>query len=128
MFKTLKYLFLARVYKRAKKSFILLSGSLISLLLVSLILNDAISVAGGISVYVLLVVKWAVILSLLVLAGYSALKIVNIAFSPFGEDKKTSVAALGMQTEKDGKKEYILNKEILLTKSDQILEKYMKDL
>lgn len=124
MFKVLKYLLIANLYTRAKNSFLILFGAVISLILISLIINDAVSVASGISIYALLAIKWVSIISLLVVIGYSILKIINIATSPFTTEIKSStintVAA-------DSKKDRILNKEKLFTKSDSILQKYMKD-
>lgn len=125
MFKVFKYLFIANLYNKAKKSFFLLFGSIISLILISLIINDAICVASGISVYILLIVKWISILSLLILIGYSLLKIINIATSPFSnEDKENDFLE---EEVIDTKKDRILKKEKLFTKSDLILQKYMKD-
>ena len=125
MLKVFKYLFIASLYNKAKKSFFLLFGSIISLILISLIINDAISVAGGISVYMLLIVKWISILSLLILIGYSLLKIINIATSPFSNEDKENNSR--KEEVIDTKKDRILNKEKLFTKSDLILQKYMKD-
>jgi len=125
MFKVLKYLLLANLYKRAKKSFYILFGSLISLLLTSLILNDAVSVASGISIYILLLVKWVIILSLLGLIGFSILKIINVATSPFATEEKSQDANETIIV--DVKKARVLNKEKLLSKSDLIMQKYMKD-
>ena len=125
MFKVLKYLLLANLYNRAKKSFFILFGSLISLLLTSLILNDAVSVASGISIYILLLVKWIIILSLLGLIGFSILKIINVATSPFTTEEKSQDANETIIV--DVKKARVLNKEKLLSKSDLIMQKYMKD-
>jgi len=125
MFKVLKYLFIANLYARAKKSFLVLFGAIISLILISLIINDAVSVASDISIYILLVVKWVSILSLLVLIGYSILKIINIVALPFTTESQSSITNT---TVADSiKKDRILNKEKLFTKSDLILKKYMKD-
>jgi len=126
MFKTLKYLFLASLYKKAKKSFVMLSVYIVSLILFSFMINDVISVATGGLVYILLPIKWIVILSLLGLIAFSVLKIFNIAANPFESkpiDKKTDVK----QTPSATKKERILAKEKLFTQSDLILQKYMKD-
>ena len=125
MFKVFKYLFIANLYNKAKKNFLLLFGSIISLILISLIINDAISVASGISIYIFLIVKWISILSLLILIGYSLIKIINIATSPFiNEDNENNSPEKEVI---DTKKDRILNKEKLFTKSDLILQKYMKD-
>ena len=127
MFKTLKYLFLASLYKKAKKSFMMLFAYVVSLILFSLIMNDVISIATGGIVYMLLPLKWIVILFLLSLIAFSVLKIFNIAANPFESksiDKKTKSIK---QTPSSTKKERILAKEKLFTQSDLILQKYMKD-
>ena len=125
MFKVFKYLLLANLYNRAKKSFFILFGSIISLVLTSLILSDAVSVASGMSIYILLLVKWITILSLLGLIGLSILKIINIATSPFVTEEKAQDANETIIAEV--KKARVLNKEKLLSKSDLIMQKYMKD-
>ncbi len=124
MFKVLKYLLFANLYNRARKSFFILFGSIISLILISLIINDAVSVSSGMSVFVLLIIKWVSILTLIGLIGFSVLKIINVATSPFTtENKYMNTKEVPVDTRKDR----ILNKERLFTKSDSILQKYMKD-
>jgi predicted neutral ceramidase superfamily lipid hydrolase len=124
MFKALKYLFLANVYNKTKKSFLTLLISIVLLIVLSFMLNDAISIATGMSIYMLLMVKWISILSLLSLIGYSILKIVNIATAPLTMKKSGQTNS---EEVIDNKKDRILNKEKLYTKSDLILKKYMKD-
>ena len=124
MLKVLKYLLFAKLYSRAKKSFLILFSSIVLLILISLIINDAVSVASGMSIYVLLIVKWMSILSLIGLIMYSILKIINIATTPFKmehKDNQTDINVVNI------KKNRILSKEKLCTKSDLILQKYMKD-
>ena len=123
MFKVLKYLMFANLYSRAKKSFLILFGSIILIILISLIINDAVSVASGISIFILLIIKWVSILSLMALIGFSILKIINIATAPFKSEKVVTITDAAV----DSKKDRILNKEKLFTKSDLILQKYMKD-
>jgi membrane protein implicated in regulation of membrane protease activity len=124
MFKALKYLFLANVYNKAKKSFLTLLISIVLLIVFSFMINDAMSLATGMSIYILLMVKWVSILSLLSLIGYSILKIVNIATAPLSMKKSRQTNS---EEVIDNKKDRILNKEKLYTKSDLILKKYMKD-
>ncbi len=122
MFKALKYLLFAGLYQKAKKSFFVLFGSIIALILLNLIISDVVDVSDGITVYVLLIVKWIANLSILGLIGFSILKIINAATDPFTSNKP-KVKPIN---ELDSKKDRILAKETLLTKSDVILEKYMK--
>ena len=127
MFKTFKYLLLASLYKKAKKSFMMLFVYVVSLILISFIINDLMSISTGVSVYVLLLIKWASILSLLSLIGFSILKILNIATNPF-ESKENEVTKNDKsKVSTDTKKERILAKEKLFTTSDIIVQKYMKD-
>ena len=126
MFKTLKYLFLASLYKKAKKSIVMLCIYVVLLILFSLIINDVISIATGGIVYILLPIKWIVILSLLSLIAFSVLKIFNIASNPF-ESKDKEKDKNTKQTPSGTKRERILAKEELFTQSDLILQKYIKD-
>ena len=123
MFRALKYLLLANLYKKAKKSFVMLFVFTVLLILFTFIVNDILSVSTGAMVYVVLLTKWIVIFSLLALMGFSVLKIFNVASKPFdkGEDSKSETAY------KDTKKEKILSKEKLSTTTDLILKKYTKE-
>jgi len=123
MFKALKYLLFAGLYKKAKKSFFILFGSIITLILINLIISDAVTVSSGTSVFFLLIVKWTSNLFLLWLMGFSTLKIFNIATNPFAS-KQCKIKAL---KESNSKKDRILSKETLFTKSDLILQKYMRE-
>ena len=127
MFKAIKYLFLASLYKKAKKSFVMLFVYLVSLILISFIINDLMSIAIGVSVYILLLIKWVSILSLLSLIGFSILKIFNIATNPF-ESKENKVNSKNKEKVSTAtKKDRILSQEKLFTQSDLIMQKYMKD-
>lgn len=127
MFKAFKYLLLASLYKKAKKSFMILFVYVVSLILISFIINDLMSISTGVTVYILLLIKWASILSLLSLIGFSILKILNIATNPF-ESKENEVTKNDKsKVSTDTKKERILAKEKLFTTSDIIVQKYMKD-
>ena len=119
MFKVFKYLFLVTLYKKAKKSFVMLAMYVVLLILLSLILNDLISVATGLTVYVLLLVKWVLILLLLLLIAFTLVKIFSVATNPLKKREE--------EREVNTKKERILAKEKLSTKSDLILQKYMKE-
>ena len=107
MFKALKYLLFANLYKRAKKSFIYLASSIVAFIVMSFIMSDAISVASGVTVYFLLVAKWIILLILLGLIGLSILKIFNIATTPFGDKEKKDRPI--KSTASDAKKEKILS-------------------
>jgi len=114
MFRVFRYLFLVTLYKKAKKSFIILLFSIVTLPLISFMINDFIKVSKSSDVYMFIVLKWTIIITLISLIIYNILKIINIAINPFNEEKQ------------ELKKTYILEKEKLLTKSEKILQKYMK--
>jgi len=112
---------MASLYKKAKKSFILLFIYTVSLILFLFVISDALDIATGVSVYIVLAVKWVGIFTLLSLISFSVLKIFNIASNPFDSTKEEEPVV------KDSKREKILSKQTLQTKSDLILQKYMKD-
>jgi len=123
MFKAIKYLLLANLYSRAKRSFLALIIAIVSLILITFIMGDFISVASGMPLYSLIIAKWLIVLALMGFIAFSILKIINIATAPFTKETK----AKAVNTSKvDTKKERILNKEKLFTRSDSILEKYIK--
>lgn len=123
MFKTLKYLLLANLYSKAKSSFIALFISVVSLILVTFVMGDIIGVASGMALYSLIALKWFMVLAILSFIAFNILKIINVATTPFA--KATTVREVVIP-EVDKKREKILNKEKLFTKSDSILEKYTK--
>lgn len=92
---------------------------IVGLILISLIINDLMSVSSGGVVYALLITKWVSIFSLLSLISFSLLKIFNIATNPFEKKKK--------KLDKNTKRDRILSKEKLYTQSDLIMQKYMKE-
>jgi len=124
MFKVFKYLLYASLYKKAKSSFITLFVSLVALLVSSFMMNDLIAISTGITLYSLVIAKWALILILLGLIAWSVLKIINRAIDLFGF--KTTNTEDSTDAPKDIRKEKILNKDKLFTKSEIILQKYTK--
>lgn len=96
----------------------MLAVYVVVLILLSLMFSDFISIASGVSLYVLIFVKWVSVVLLLILIAITLAKIFSLATTIFekSEDMK----------ELDVKKEKILSKEKLSTKSDLILQKYMK--
>ena len=122
MFKVFKYLLLANLYKRAKKSILSLIILIFSLIFFVLIINDLLGVVDEMSIYIL-GVKWVVIFTLITLIVRTFLKIIYIEISVFNRDN-----ALTSNIElEDSKREYILNKERLFSKNETILKKYMKE-
>jgi hypothetical protein len=85
-------------------------------------MNDIIAVSGGGFVYIFLMIKWIVILTLLGLIAFTLLKIFNVIKNPFEREQKDIKVALG-----DSKKEHILSLDQLVSKSDSIINRYIKD-
>ena len=127
MFKALKYLLYASLYQKAKSSFITLLVSMVVLVVGSFMMNDIIGVSSGMTLYMLMMVKWVLIITMLGLISFSLLKIINIAMNPFSSKTATPEVVKVTEPVVDTKKENILNKEQILTKSEMILQKYKKD-
>jgi len=127
MFKALKYLLYASLYQKAKSSFIMLLVSMVVLVVGSFMMNDIIGVSSGMTLYIFMMAKWVLIIAMLGLISFSLLKIINIAMNPFRS--KTKIQEFVQVTEfvLDTKKENILNKKQIFTKSEMILQKYKKD-
>ena len=121
MLKVFKYLFMANLYQKAKRS-VLGAGIMILLLIVTtFLMNDLLAVASGREKYIFILLKWALILFFMSMLGYYLLKVFNVASMSVGlksKDVKPVVA--------DVKKERILGKDQLVRRSDRIMDKYVK--
>ncbi|MEN4046978.1 hypothetical protein [Sulfurimonas sp. NWX367] len=115
MLRILKYLYLANFYRKTKSHIGILILYGVVLLLVSLIMNDLISVSQESVAYFMLLIKWVIVFALLWLIVLKIIRIFTMASQPFSKEKKT-----------DSKKGHLLSKEKLLTQSEQIMEKYVK--
>ncbi len=120
MFKTLKYLFLANTYRKAKRNILTIIAMFILLMFSTLLMNDLLDVATGGEKYIFLTVKWIMIFLFLSIIVYNTLKVLNAITQPL------SIANSSKPKVVDTKKEHIMAKEQLSTKSDQIMQKYMK--
>ena len=116
MLKALKYIYLVNIYSKSKKSLLMLLIYSVLLIFLSLMLNDIIAVSTGLNAYFFIFIKWFGVLVLLVLMLLSLMKVINVASNPLASNSKSI----------DEKKEKLLSKEKLRTKSDQIIEKYME--
>lgn len=116
MFRFAKYYMLVNLYKRAKKNIIRVFLSVFVMILVSYLFADIIAIAGEENSYRLLSLKWLILLVSIFVILTNIRQVVKIASSPFGKEVN--------ETEIDVKKERILAKEHLMTKSDRIIEKY----
>ena len=125
MFKILKYFFVISLYKKAKKQFVILAISLITILLSSLIISDVMTVVSGLNLYVLIVLKWCINLSMIFLIALMLLKIINLA-TPAPVIIKPNKEVTVTKEAVNRKKETTLKKDRLFTESEMILQKYAK--
>ncbi len=102
---------LVNLYKRAKKNIMGVLLSVLMIVLVSYLFADFIVIASEENSYGLLALKWLILLVLIFVIVLNIRQVVKVASSPFGR-------------EIDVKKERILAKEKLMTKSDRIIAKY----
>lgn len=116
MFKIAKYYLLVSIVRRAKKNFLMILISMLGMILTSFLFADLIGVMDSGSKYILVAIKWLILISLLMLVALNMLKIVNIVSEPFKKESK--------EPRDDIKKEKILAKEHLLSRSELILNKY----
>lgn len=114
MFKIAKYYFLLHMLHKAKKNIIALVISVGLLIVAKYIFSDFIAVAE--SKGVLIMAKWAVFLPLLVGIAFNLVQIFKIFRMPFFKD--------GSSKKVDLRKDRILSKEHLVSKNDQIVNKY----
>ena len=127
MFRVFKYLIMASIYKKAKKNFIILFISAFFLIITNLIINDLIEISSDKIIFLLLLSRWCITLILLSLIIFSITKIFNIIVNPFEKKDNQSLLSTTSKVYKDKKKDYLLSKEKLLTKSDLIMTKYTKN-
>jgi len=116
-----KYLFIANLYSKAKRSLLGAGVMLVLLVTSTFIMNDLLTVASGSEKYLFLLVKWVLVLFFMAMFGYYLLKVFNVATAPIRSKPKESEPVV-----RDDKKERILAKEQLLRKSDRIMDKYVK--
>ena len=121
MLKVFKYLFIANLYSKAKRSLLGAGVMLVLLVTSTFIMNDLLTVASGSEKYLFLLVKWVLILFFMAMFGYYLLKVFNAATAPIRTKPKATEP-----TAVDDKRERILAKEQLLRKSDLIMDKYVK--
>lgn len=119
--KLFKYLFLVNLFKKAKKHIVIAGGMLLLLMVSTFLMNDFILVATGSEKYLFLLIKWLLILVYMIVIAYNFLKIFNVATTSVSLKPQNEVVLV-----QDDKKDRILAKEHLTSKSDQIMEKYMK--
>lgn len=122
MLKLFKYIFIVNLYKKAKKNLIMAGVMLILMFISTFLMNDLIEVARGSEKYLFLLTKWVLILVFLAVIAINLLKVFNIAIASIGV-KPTYKLSLASTD----KKQRLLGKEHLETKSESIIKKYMQE-
>ena len=120
MFRMFKYLYIANLYKKTKRNVIAVGLSLLFLLMTVFVSNDLIVATLGSEKYLLILFKWLVIGLLLWIIIRHLKKIWSIPSSSLQVKACEPVV-------KDYRKERILGKERLQSRSDLILKKYKKE-
>ena len=116
MFKLAKYYVLLNLYKRSKRNIITIVISLVLMILVSYIFADIINIRGNENSYGLIVIKWLMLLTLVFVMVFNVRKMIKIVSTLFWKERKEDMP--------DIKKEMILGKEHLMSRSDLIIGKY----
>ncbi len=119
MFKMLKYIFIVNIYKKTKSNVVAVGMAVSFLFLTAFVSSDFIGATQGSEKYILILLKWLAIGLLLWVIVRNVKKIWKVA---------TDSVQLKMSepTNKDLKKERILGKDRLQSRSDLILKKYKK--
>ncbi len=120
MFKLAKYYVLVNIYKRARFSVLLVLVSLILMLITSLVFADLMAMANGSGKTVLIALKWFILFTLLGLMAYHLRKILRSASRPFGTTESKA------EIVNNKKRERLMSKENLHSRSDLVLEKYRR--
>jgi len=122
MFKAIKYIFLANLFTKAKKSVYTFFVALLVMVVSTFILNDVIEVSDTNTIFVLIATKWFIILTMLTVMGFSIFKILSTTINPLSSSKPKEIVKTAVIV--DTKKVRILNKEKLTSRSEQIMNKY----
>jgi hypothetical protein len=122
MFRALKYIFVISLYKKTKKQFVILAISVTAILVSSLMISDIMTTISGKYIYLLILLKWMIILSMILLIILSLLKIMKVLMSnPIIKLTKKIKTNNNIVNKKQ---EMILKKVNLLTESEMIINKY----
>ncbi len=116
MFKIAKYYLLLNLYQRAKGNIIAIVVSVFAMIFIAYLFGDLIAMAEGSSKYGLVTIKWLILFLLMVVIVFNLRKTVKKLSIPFAKE--------GKEPTHDVKKERILTKEHLVSRSDLILNKY----
>lgn len=114
MFKMAKYYVLVNLYRKARKNIIVILVSLMMMVLLSYLFADLVVMEAYTGH--LIIVKWVMYFILLSVIIWNVKKIQRISILPFGKEHEAIIV--------DIKKENILKKVQLLSRSELILNKY----
>lgn len=116
MFKLAKYYMLLNLYKKGKKNIIVIVASLVAMIFVSYIFSDIIGMIDSSSRYGFVAIKWLLLLGLVWIIVFNVRKMMKTISLPFECEGNDGMI--------DERKEKILAKEQLMSRSDRIVEKY----
>ena len=116
MFKLAKYYVIVNMYKKTKFSVWIVLGSLVTIVIVSLVFSDLVGMTDGTGKGLMIGLKWLIFLSLLTVMAFYLRKIFKSVSLPFSNESLVV----------DEKKERVMQKAVLKSRSDIILDKYRK--
>jgi hypothetical protein len=109
---------LLSLYRKTKKNIVVMLVSIVMMILSAYIFSDLTEIAGTDSQYLLLISKWLVLLMFLSLTMFHFMKIMKHLSTPFKREEE-------MQAD-NSKREKILSKAALTSRSDLIVNKYKR--
>ncbi len=115
MLKLAKYYLLLNLYRKNRRRLLILLASIVMMIMISLIFSDLTGMAESGERYLLVGTKWILLFWLLGLIAYQLRKISQQSTLPF--DKNVSL---------DVKREQLMAKEKLQSRTEMIVEKYRK--
>jgi len=117
--KIFQYLIIANIYKKAKKEIVLSVTLLLFLFIGTAMINDFMKITQGEFVYILVILKWFIIILFVGIILKIIKKAIILSIKPLPKKEKTN--------EKKQCHHNIMQKKILLTESEMILQKYRRD-
>ncbi len=116
MFKLAKYYVLINLYKQSKQNVLIVLAALVLFVILAFIFGDLMLMTKGDEKYILLMVKWIVLLLLIFIAVWNISKALRKVQHPFVQEKNNDVF--------DVRKEKLMGKKYLQNRSELILNKY----
>lgn len=119
MFRIVKYYFILNLYQKTKRNMVAIIVSVFFMTLVPYFFTDFIDMVESSDRYVPVIWKWILLLFLLSILIFNVLRIFKAIHIPFLKEQKVKSP--------DFRKERILEKDHLLSRSDLILKKYREN-